>query len=79
MHTLTLSRSDTSRLENLAREAGRTPAEILKHVLRDGFDATEHAIRTVKSRMQSDQRIPHEDAMRQLDGLTEHHAWNQAA
>ena len=50
MDTLTLSQTDTRRLEKLAHEAGRTPGEILKHVLRDGFDATEYAVKTVKSR-----------------------------
>ena len=58
----------------LANEAGRTPKDILKHVLRDGFDATEYAIKAVRARMQSVERVSHEDAMQQLDNLTERHA-----
>ena len=43
MDMLTLSQADTRRLEKLAQAAGRTPRSVLKHVLRDGFEATEHA------------------------------------
>ena len=35
MDTLTLSQTDTRRLEKLANEAGRSPNEVLKHVLRE--------------------------------------------
>ncbi len=77
MENLTLSPSDTRRLEKLAHAAGRTPKDVLKHVLRDGFDATEFAVKAVKARMQSDERVPHEEAMRQLDNLIEHHAGNE--
>ena len=47
MDILTLSQADTRRLEKLAHAAGRTPKDVLKHVLRDGFDATEYAIKAV--------------------------------
>ena len=77
MHTLTLSQADTRRLEKLAQEAGRTPKEVLKYVLRDGFDATEYAVKAVRARMQSVERVSHEDAMQQLDNLTKHHARNE--
>ena len=77
MDTLTLSQADTRRLEKLAHEAGRSSKDVLKHVLRDGFDATEYAIKAVKARMQSVERVPHEDAMRQLDNLIEHHVRNE--
>jgi len=77
MNTLTLSQTDTRRLEKLASEAGRTPKEVLKHVLRDGFDATEYAINSVKMRMQSVERVSHEDAMQKLDNLIERHARNE--
>lgn len=77
MDTLTLSQADAHRLEKLANEAGRSPQDVLKHVLRDGFDATEYAIKTVKTRMQSVERVPHEDAMQQLDSLIEYHAGNE--
>lgn len=77
MDTLTLSQADTRRLEKLAGEAGRTPRDVLKHVLRDGFDATEYAIKAVKARIRSGERIPHEDAMQQLDNMIECHARNE--
>ena len=77
MDTLTLSQADTRRLEKLASEAGRTPKEVLKHVLRDGFDATEHAIKAVKYRMSSAERVSHEDAMQQLDKLIERNVRNE--
>jgi len=77
MDTLTLSQADTRRLEKLAHEAGRTSKDVLKHVLRDGFDATEYAIKAVRARMQSVERVPHEDAMQQLDNLIERHARNE--
>jgi len=77
METLTLSQTDTRRLEKLANEAGRKPNEVLKHVLRDGFDATEHAIKAVKARMQSVKRVSHEDAMQELDNLIERHVRNE--
>jgi len=69
MDILTLSQADTRRLEKLAHDAGRTPKDVLKHVLRDGFDATEYAIKAVKVRMQSTERVSHEAAMRQIDNV----------
>lgn len=45
---LGLARSDLRRLERLARQAGTTPARILKAVLRDGFEYTEWFVRRVK-------------------------------
>ena len=77
MTTLTLSQTDARRLERLANDAGRTPEDVLKHVLRDGFDATEYAIMAVKARMQSVERVSHKDAMQQLDNMIEHHARNE--
>jgi len=77
MDTLTLSQADTRRLEKLAHEAGRTPREVLKHVLRDGFDATEYAVKAVRVRMQSVERVSHEDAMQQLDSLIESNVRNE--
>ena len=77
MDTLTLSQADTHRLERLANEADRTPGCVLRHVLRDGFDATEYAIKAVKTRMQGCERVSHEDAMQQLDNMIERHARNE--
>ena len=42
---LGLARSDLRRLERLARQAGTTPARVLRAVLRDGFDYTEWFVR----------------------------------
>ncbi len=33
------------RIERLAKEAGRTPAQMLKFVIRDGLEHTEYAVR----------------------------------
>ena len=33
------------RIEKLARDAGRTPAQMLKFVLRDGLEHTEYAVK----------------------------------
>jgi hypothetical protein len=46
---MTLSPAQQRRLESLAREAGRTPAQTLEFVLRDGFDFCEWEVR--ESRM----------------------------
>lgn len=70
METMTLTHADTRRLERIARDAGRTPRVVLKFVLRDGFEATERAIAAVKSRMADGRRIPHAEAMHQLDAMT---------
>lgn len=77
MDTLTLSQADTRRLEKLAHIAGRSPRALLKHVLRDGFTATEHAVQATVARMRTDERIAHPDAMRQLDHLIGQHGRNK--
>ena len=73
MNLLTLSQADTRRLERLAQAAGRSPRSVLKHVLRDGFEATEQAVHAVTARMQTNRRIAHEDAMQQLDQMVQAH------
>lgn len=77
MDALTLSQADTRRLERLAQAAGRTPRALLKHVLRDGFEATEHAVQVTAARMKTSERITHQDAMQQLDHLIEQHGRNK--
>ena len=37
------------RIEKLARDAGRTPAQMLKFVLRDGLEHTEYAVKEANS------------------------------
>jgi predicted transcriptional regulator len=73
MDALTLSQTDTRRLEKLAEAAGRTPRALLKYVLRDGFEATEHAVQATVARMKTNARTAHQDAMQQLDSLIEQH------
>jgi hypothetical protein len=41
MRSLTLTTTQQRRLEKLARDAVRTPQEMLRFVLRDGFDLCE--------------------------------------
>jgi len=42
-----LTKADQARLARLAREAGCNAADILRDVLRDGFDYTEYKVRSV--------------------------------
>jgi predicted transcriptional regulator len=42
-----LTKADRARLTRLAREAGCNAADILRDVLRDGFDYTEYKVRSV--------------------------------
>ena len=46
MKPLSLSPTQQRRLERLSREAGRTPEQTLRFVLRDGFDFCEWEVRT---------------------------------
>ncbi len=41
---LTVPVSISRRIEKLAQEAGRTPLQVLKFVLRDGLEYTEYAV-----------------------------------
>lgn len=45
MPTLLLSQTQQRRLTKLARDAGRTPEQTLRFVLRDGFDFCEWEVR----------------------------------
>jgi len=68
MKPLALTPSEQRRLEKLAKEAGRTPAQILKFVLRDGFDFCEWEVRESRAADESFKRhgaIPHAEVMRQ--------------
>lgn len=42
-----LTKADQSRLARLARDAGCNAADILRDVLRDGFDYTEFKVRAI--------------------------------
>jgi hypothetical protein len=74
MKPLALTPVQQRRLEKLAQEAGRTPAEVLKFVLRDGFDFCEWEVRETRAADEDAKRkgtIPHErvqrDAQRIID------------
>lgn len=57
------------RLARLAKAAGRTPAEMLPHVMRDGFAYNETFVRKVNEAIQqadAGNLIPHEQVMRQV-------------
>lgn len=79
MNTLALSRLDMKRLEQLAKEAGRTPRALLKFVLRDGFEETERTVRAVRARMRAGETIGHADAMGRLDAALSDVRSKQAA
>lgn len=49
MKPLALNPAQQRRLEKLARDAGRTPAQTLKMVLRDGFDFCEWEVREIRA------------------------------
>lgn len=79
MKPMALSPAQQRRLETLAREAGRTAAQTLKFVLRDGFEFCEWEVR--ESRIaEADARrhgaIPdaqvQRDAQRIIDAAREH-------
>lgn len=45
MKPLALSPAEQHRLENLARDAGRSPRSMMRFVLRDGFELCEWVVR----------------------------------
>lgn len=45
MRPFALSQAQQRRLERLSREAGRSPAETFRYVLRDGFEFCEWEVR----------------------------------
>jgi predicted transcriptional regulator len=57
------------RLAKLATAAGRTPAEMLPYVMKDGFEYTEDFIRKVNegiAQADAGEVIPHEEVMAQI-------------
>ena len=67
MKTLVLSPADRRRLEKLAKAAGRTPAQTLRFVLRDGFDFCEWEVREIRkaeARARRDGTVPDEAVQR---------------
>jgi hypothetical protein len=74
MRPISLSTGQQRRLERLAREAGRTTEQMLKFVLRDGFEYCEWQVRQSLAADAEAKRlgtIPHEVVMREARELIE--------
>lgn len=77
MPPLALTPAQQRRIAKLAELAGRTPAAMLRFVLRDGLEATEQDVReTVEADKDIDRNgaIPHRDVMAQARSTVERHA-----
>jgi predicted transcriptional regulator len=75
--SLVIPKAQAARLERLAEEAGRSPKQMLRFVLRDGFDYTEEAVRKIKQGLgQAGRRelISHSQAMKTARSTIEKHA-----
>lgn len=62
MHRPTLTKAQQRRVENLAREARRTPQAMLRFVLRDGFELCEEdvaAARRAEAELATSGTVPH--------------------
>ena len=72
--TLLLNPTQQRRLRKLARDAGRTPEQALRFVLRDGFDFCEWEVRESLSAETDAARhgtIPNDDVQRRAGSLIE--------
>ena len=67
--TFVLTLPQRRRLEKLARDAGRTPVETFRFVLRDGFEFCEWEVRESRAADADTKRrgaVAHEDARRRV-------------
>jgi len=67
-----LNQAQQRRLQKLAREAGRSPAETLKYVLRDGFEFCEWEVRESRAADEETRRrgtVPDAEARRRVRQL----------
>ena len=65
------------RMEGLAKEAGWTPAQMLKFVIRDGLDQTECAVRQANAglvELDAGKGIPLVQARRRVEARRRHRA-----
>lgn len=72
MKPFALSATQQRRLEKLARDAGRTPAQMLKFVLRDGFDFCEWEVRECAAAEEEIRRkgaIPNDQVQREAQRI----------
>jgi hypothetical protein len=77
MRPLALSAAQQSRLQRLARDAGRTPRAMLKFVLRDGFEACGEDVRenlAADAGFAAGESVTHKVAMRHARAVVEAHA-----
>lgn len=68
MKPLALSPAAQRRLEKLAKASGRSPAQALRFVLKDGFDFCEWEVREIRKAEASLRRhgtVPHEVVQRE--------------
>ena len=73
---ITLSKSDQARLARLAREADRTPQEVLRFILDNGLDAAALILKKVAVSRAAALRgevVPHETAMRRARAVLTRH------
>ena len=74
MPTLLLNSAQQRRLKKLARDAGRTPEQTLRFVLRDGFDFCEWEVReslAAESDAARHGTISNDEAQRRVSTLIE--------
>jgi len=74
MPTLLLNTAQQRRLKKLARDAGRTPEQTLRFVLRDGFDFCEWEVReslAAESDATRNGTIPNDEVQRRVSTLIE--------
>ncbi len=79
--TFSLTHPERRRLEKLARDSGRTPAETLRFVLRDGFEFCEWEVRESRASDEDTKRrgaVAHEVAQRRAREVIESHAGRQS-
>lgn len=73
MRPLALNPAQQRRLERLAHDSGRSPAQALRFVLRDGFDFCEWEVRESRAADDSVRRrgtIPNDEARRRARMVT---------
>jgi len=72
LRPLILTAAQQRRLEKLAAEAGRTPAQMLRFVLRDGFDQCEDDVqagRLADAESRRSGSVPHAEVQRRARAL----------
>lgn len=77
-----LSAADLKRLDRLAKLAGGTPAQVLRMVLRDGFEQAEAQIRSVNAGLadfKAGRMVAHREAMARARAVIERHGRHKAA